>query len=75
MSEDMSERLSEDMSERMSEDMSERLSEDMSEKMSEEPDTFQEMKCMSNSPHLTGDEADRKSIVAVLKCPGGDHSK
>ena len=30
---------------------------------------------MSNNPHLTGDEADKKTIVAVLKCHGGDHSK
>ena len=30
---------------------------------------------MSNSPHLTGEEADIISIVAVLKCHGGDHSK
>ena len=30
---------------------------------------------MSNDPHLTGEEANIKFTVAVLKCHGGDHSK
>ena len=30
---------------------------------------------MSSNPRLTGDEADIKSIVVILKCHGGDHSK
>ena len=30
---------------------------------------------VSTNLHLTGDEADMKSIVVVLTCHGGDHSK
>ena len=58
----------------MSEEMPERMSEDVLRSVCEvesKPDAIQEI----NSPDLTGDEADIKFIVVVVKCHGGDHSK
>ena len=72
----MSERMSQDMSERMSGDLPERMSERMSYNQSvklAEGNRKQFRKgCMPNNLHLTGNEADIKSIPGVLKCHEAD---